>query len=111
AADAAAVEFGKRAPLCAVVEHHPGDQGADHNDGCGISHDDEANVICCVHRQLAVLACISRSVRTRRRRISLRIAASCSVTNSSVNATVMTRSGMRMLGSMVGPPRRNTEAL
>ena len=49
-------------------------------------------------------------LRTRRRRISLRIAATCSVTNSSVKAIAIANSGTRMLRSMVGPPSRNTEA-
>ncbi len=34
----------------------------------------------------------------------------CSVTNSSVKPTAMTSSGHSMDGSIVGPPRRNTEA-
>ena len=58
----------------------------------------------------AACACISISVRTRRRRISLRIAARCSVTNSSVNATAITSSGTRMVGWMLGPPSLTTEA-
>jgi hypothetical protein len=37
-------------------------------------------------------------VRTRRRMISLRMAATCSVTNNSVKATAMTMSGTRMAG-------------
>ena len=38
------------------------------------------------------------------------MAASKSVTNSSVNATAMMNSGIRIDGSIVGPPMRNTEA-
>ena len=52
----------------------------------------------------AFCACISRMVRTRRRRISLRMAARCSVKNSSVKATAMISSGHRMDGSMAEPP-------
>src|SRR6266511_2290554 len=55
-------------------------------------------------------ACSIISVRTRRRMISLRIAARCNVTNNSVNATAMTMSGTRIAGWIAGPPRRSTEA-
>ena len=46
----------------------------------------------------AACACIIISVRTRRRMISLRMAARCSVKNKSVKATIMIRSGVRMAG-------------
>ena len=49
-------------------------------------------------------------VRTRRRMISLRMAARCSVRNNSVNAINITTSGTRMVGWIVDPPRRSTEA-
>ena len=47
---------------------------------------------------------------TRRRRISVRIAIRCSVKNSTVKPSAITSSGHSRLGSMVGPPSRNTEA-
>ncbi len=49
-------------------------------------------------------------LRTRRRKISLRMAATCSVMNNSVKAIAIANSGARMVGWIVGPPSRNTEA-
>ncbi len=93
-------EIGEPAPLRAVIEHHPGDQAADDHERRRHKTPTMKPVwlISRVHRQLAALACISCSVRTRRRKISLRIAASSSVTNNSVNATAMMSSGMRIVG-------------
>ena len=55
-------------------------------------------------------ASICRIAMTRRRQISVRIAITCSVRNSTVKPSAITSSGHSMLGSMVGPPMRNTEA-
>src|ERR1700686_2046347 len=106
---AAHFKIGESSSLRAVVECYPRDQAADHGDGRRIRGDDEAHVVCWIHRQLTALACTSRSVRTRRRKISLRIAARCKVKNKSVNAAAMMNSGTRMLESMVEPPTRNTD--
>src|SRR3954463_16697650 len=87
-------------PLRPVVELDPEDQSRHHQHGNGIGCDDEAGVRTEVHSPLPGAACarISIKARTRRRRISLPIAATCSVMNSSVNANAITSSGIRMVG-------------
>src|SRR5271165_5943287 len=97
-------QFGKNAALQSVIEHHPGDQRHNHRDAGAIGSDDELYMGRRLHRQPAALACSKRKVRTRRRKISLRMAASRSVTNSKVNATAISKSGIRIVGSMVEPP-------
>src|SRR5262249_55583803 len=104
------LQFGKNAALQAVIEHDPGDQRCDHNDAGGVGGDDEFDMRRCLHSHPAALAWSSRMVRTRRRKISLRMAASHSVTNRRVNAAAISKSGIKIVGSMVEPPRRNTDA-
>src|SRR5262249_33805018 len=97
--------------LAAVVEHDPADQDRYHDCGSGIGRHDEGGVGAERHRHAAFwLACMICSERTRRRRISLRIAAICSVRNSSVKAIAITKSGIRKARSSVGPPMRITDA-
>ena len=82
-----------------VVQLDP-DQRRDHHGGDRVGCDDETGVRTEVHWPLpgADCACISISARTRRRRISLPMAATCSVRNNSVNASAITSSGIRMVG-------------
>src|SRR5262249_53978564 len=108
--DAFRFQFGKNAALQSVIDHDPGDQRDNHHDAEPIGGDDELYMGGGRHRHPAVLACTRRRVRTRRRKISLRIAASSSVTNSNVNAAAISRRGMRMRGSRAEPPSRNTDA-
>src|SRR6202030_4328138 len=110
--DAALVELAQAPGLVAVIERDQGSEERNHQRhqhiGC---HDEE-----CVgperHGGHAArwLACIICKLRSRRRRISLRIAARCSVRNNSVNASAITSSGIRKARSSVGPSIRNTEA-
>src|SRR5437763_7107569 len=81
-------------PLRPVVDLDPGDQPNDDQGGDGIGRNDEIRVRAEVHSLLpgADWACISISARTRRRRISLPMAAICKVMNSSVNANAITSS-------------------
>src|SRR6478735_8920668 len=90
-------EIGEIALLRAIIGEHPSNQRDHDQDRRQIARDDERDVRRKLHGQ-APCASRSRKVRTRRRRISLRMAARCSVTKSSVNATVMTISGVRMAG-------------
>src|SRR5262249_33447856 len=103
-------QFGKNAALQSIIEHDPADQRHNHHDAGTVGGDDEPNMVRHLHGQPATLACSKQSVRTRHRKISLRMAASKSVTNKSVNAAVISRSGMRIVGSMVEPPTRSTDA-
>src|SRR5262249_40031888 len=103
------------AALHAVIKRHPGDQRCDHDDAGSVGRRNETHMRCRIHYlslslQPVALACSKRSVRTRRRKISLRMAASKSVTNRTVNAAAIAISGMRMAGWIVEPPRRNTDA-
>src|SRR5882757_10167774 len=95
-----------------AVEHDPYDQPRHDGDGGDIGAQDETGVRAEIHRHApaAASACISSMVRRRRRTISLRMAARCSVRNNKVNATSMTISGIRIVGSMVDPPSRSTDA-
>src|SRR5262249_19787036 len=116
ARDALAFERGELLLLRPMVEHDPADH--QHKDRCGdrISRDDEIGMRSKIdtqdHDALPGAACarISMSERTRRRRISLRIAAICSVTNSSRKATAIVISGIRMVGWIAGPPSFTTDA-
>ena len=89
--------FGTEA-VRAVIDHDPGDQRCDDRQRERVSRDDEASVRAEVDHGFAAAARMSRNVRTRRRRSSLRMAERCSVTNNSVKATAMISSGTRMVG-------------
>src|SRR5262249_59170879 len=99
----------ENAALCDVVEHDPADERGYNEQSHRISGDDEVGMRTEAH------ACNSRAwincmLRTRRRRISLRIAARCKVTNRSVNASAMISNGVKIVASIVDPPIRKTEA-
>src|SRR5262249_40490809 len=119
ARDPARLEFGEQLPLPAMVDDNPRDQRGENQEGGGIGADDEGCVLSKVHRartvsawvcRAAASACISISVRTRRRMISLRMAARGRVKNRRKNASARVSSGIRSEGWMVGPPSRNTDA-
>src|SRR3954463_8334772 len=123
AGHAAALELAQALCLAPMIEHDPADQDHDHKGGRGIGRHDEGRVGTERHDHAAPtsfdvptsanaarLACIICRDRTRRRQISLRIAARCSVTNSRVNATAITSNGIRNDLSSDEPPIRITEA-
>src|SRR5438045_7877934 len=85
------------------IEHDPHDQSRHDGDRDDIGAHDERRMRAEIHYHAPATAsaCIISMVRTRRRRISLRMAARCSVRNNSVNAAIMVISGMRMVGWMV----------
>src|SRR5690348_12666231 len=94
-----------------MVERDPGDHGRDDEGRHGVRRDDEVGVRAQVHvASASVCACNICIVRTRRRRIPLRMAARCSVKNSSVKALAITRSGTRIDLSMAEPPMRRIDA-
>src|SRR5580704_7944853 len=97
------------AALRRIIEHDPGDQCGHHEHRHRIGGDDEIRVRPQIHAWSSH-ACINRIARTRRRKISLRMAARNSVTNNSVNAAAMISSGHKIDGSMAEPPRRRIEA-
>src|SRR5258708_24842988 len=110
--NAAVLEIAQKAPLCRIVEHDPGDQCGDHESGYRIGGDDEIGVRPQIHGCASAksCACIKRMLRTRRRKISLRMTARCNVMNKRVKASAMINSGLSNAASMVDPPIRNTEA-
>src|SRR5262249_44601938 len=109
--DSAFLEITKDALLCRIVEGDPGGQCGHHKYRDRVSGDDEIGVRPEIHVASAnSCACSNRMLRTRRRRISLRMLANRRVTNSSVKGNAMIRSGASNDGSIVGPPMRNTEA-
>src|SRR5262249_30173817 len=95
-----------------AVEYDPRDQSGNDCDRRCIGSHDECGMRAEIHPHRRAWAPARRiiSVGTRRRMISLRMAARCSVRNNSVNATAMTMSGSRIAGCIVDPPRRSTEA-
>src|SRR6516225_1682723 len=93
-----------------LVQHDPGDERRDNHQRRQICGHDESRVGTERRAHAAACAWIIIMVRSRRRRISLRIAARCSVKNKSVNATSIASSGTRMLTWMVDPLSRSTEA-
>src|SRR4029079_8081638 len=112
AVDAARFQPREVTLLRAMIEHDPGDHRGHDQHRRRVGRDDEIGVRTQIHDALpgAACACIISRVRTRRRRISLRMAATWSVTNSKVKAAAITSSGMRIDGSMAEPPSRSTEA-
>src|SRR5258708_6945295 len=106
------VELAQAHLLAAIIYRYPGNQNQHHDRRQQIGGHDEGRVGTERHRVHADrwLASIICNARTRRRRTSLRIAARCSVTNSSENATAITSSGIKKARSSVGPPIRSTEA-
>src|SRR3712207_6351703 len=94
-----------------MVQDGTQDEAGDQQGGDRIGRGDEESVrnhqAACASRRSA-----SRmvSVRTRRRRISVRMPDRCRAIPTSVKASAITRSGTSMEAWMVGPPRRNTEA-
>src|SRR3954454_16776649 len=127
---AAALELAQALCLATIIEHDPADQDHDHEAGRGIGRHDERRIGTERHDHAAPtsfevlpsrepvptsenatrLACIICRDRTRRRKISLRIAARCSVTNSRVNAIAITSNGIKKDLSSDEPPIRITEA-
>ena len=105
---AALLEIAENAALRQIIENDPGHQRRDHEDRDRVGGDDEVGVRSEIHA-CDSCACISRMVRTRRRRISLRMAARCKVTNSNVKASAMIASGHRIEVSMVEPPARKID--
>src|SRR5262245_27273566 len=105
----ALLEVAENAALRRVIEQHPGDERRHHKQGHRIGGDDKIGMRPKAHACTSC-ACISRMLRIRRLRISLRMIARCSVTKSSVNASDMISRGISNDGSMVGPPMRKTEA-
>src|SRR5262245_16172579 len=116
ARDAAGLKFAQARLLRAIVDRDPDDQQQYHHGDQPLGRRDERRVGTKGHRYAAPisfdafslrepvptslenamrLACIICRLRTRRRRISLRIAARCNVTNSSEKATAITSSGIR----------------
>src|SRR5450631_3620237 len=106
---AALLEIAEDAALRRIIENDPGDQSGHHEHRHRISGDDEIGMRSEIHARTSC-AWMIRMLRTRRRRISLRIAARCKVKNSSVNAPAMISSGHRMEGSRAEPPMRISEA-
>src|SRR6185312_17347700 len=106
------LEIAERAALRTEIEDHPADQRRHHRERGRVGQDDETGVRPEVHcrpflnfsQPSCARACSISMLRTRRRRISLRMAATCSVTNRSVKAITMANSGTSMLLSMVDPP-------
>src|ERR1700710_665592 len=95
----------------AMVDRDPDNQDDDDDRDQHVGGDNEGGVGTERHHGSAGrwLACSICSERTRRRRISLRIAARCSVMNNSENATAITSSGIRKARSSEDPPIRITE--
>src|SRR5262245_30152863 len=91
-------ELVERAGELPAVERDPDDQPRHDGDGGGIGDHDKRRMRTEIHRHARASACSISMVRTRRRMISLRMAARCSVRNRSVNATTMTISGTRIVG-------------
>src|SRR5262249_61090153 len=89
------------------VEHDPCDQCSDDCDRGGIGGHDERGVRTELHHHdsAGAAACSIIMLRTRRRMISLRMAARCRVRNKSVNAIAMTMSGTGMAGWLAEPGR------
>src|SRR6516165_8421990 len=80
-----------------TIEHDPRDQRYDNRRGSGVSTHDENRVGAGSHAHAPTAsACMISMARNRRRKISLRMAAMCSVRKSNVNATTMISSGARM---------------
>src|SRR5258706_15974827 len=94
-----------------LVEHDPCDQSSDDCDRGGIGSHDERGMRTEMHHHdpAGEAACSIIMLRTRRRMISLRMAARLRVRNKSVNAMAMTMRGTRIAGWIVDPPRRSTE--
>src|SRR5262245_49219707 len=103
------LEVAENTALRPVIEQDPCDQGCCHKQGHRIGGNNEIGMRTQVHACTSC-ACIRRMLRTRRRKISLRMAARCSVTNRNVKASAMISSGVSNVGSMVEPPMRKTEA-
>ena len=93
-----------------AIERDPRNQSADDCDRRRIGGQDERGMRAEIHRDGRTSACSISMVRSRRRKISFRMAARCSASASSVNATSMAIRGTRIEGWIVDPPRRNTEA-
>src|SRR5262249_20123507 len=83
-----------------AVEYDPGDQPRHDCDRGAIRSHDERGIWTEIHRQGPARASARIIImgRTRRRMISLRMAARCSVKDNSVNATGMTNRGTRIAG-------------
>src|SRR3954467_13423718 len=130
AGHAAALELAQALCLATIIEHDPADQDHDHKGGRDIGRHDERRIGTERHDHAAPtsfdvlpsrepvptsesatrLACIICRDRTRRRKISLRIAARCSVTQRRGNAIAITSSGIKKDLSSDEPPIRITEA-
>src|SRR5262249_27833266 len=110
--DALRFELFQQACQVPLVEHDPCDQCSDDCDRGGIGGHDERGMWTEMHHHDSAgsAACSIIMLRTRRRTISLRMAARCRVRNRSVNAIAMTMSGTRIAEWIVDPPRRSTEA-
>ena len=91
-----AVELVEHANQVPAVDHDPRDQPRHDGDRGGVGGHDECSVRSEIHRHARASACIISMVRTRRRMISLRMAARCSVRNSSVKATSEMINGTRI---------------
>src|SRR5580704_6376603 len=97
----------EQASLGGIIENDPGHQSGNDDNRHRVGSDNEIGMGTQIHARPACIICMAR---TRRRKISLRMAARCSVRNSSVKAPAITISGVRIDGSMVEPPMRNTDA-
>ncbi len=96
----------------AMIDGDPHDEDQHHRCDQRVGRDDERCVGTKRHHGSATgfEACSICSARRRRRRISLRMAARCSVMNSSENATAITSRGIRNDLSSDEPPIFITDA-